>query len=66
VGRFTRIGIAAPEFMAPFVAVFEIACRTLIVLGILTRLAAIPLITTMLVAISATKTAQQRLLEHGP
>ena len=55
VGRFTRIGIPAPEFFAPFVAVFEIGCGTLVLLGLLTRFAAIPLIVIMLVAISATK-----------
>jgi uncharacterized membrane protein YphA (DoxX/SURF4 family) len=26
VGRFTKIGIPAPEFLAPFVGVCEIAC----------------------------------------
>jgi putative oxidoreductase len=55
VGRFTKIGIPAPQIMAPFVGVVEIVCGTLIILGLLTRLAAIPLIVDMLVAISATK-----------
>jgi len=41
--------------MAPFVGVIEIVCGTLIILGLLTRLAAIPLIIDMLVAISTTK-----------
>jgi putative oxidoreductase len=55
VGRFSKIGIPAPEFMAPFVAAFEIGCGTLILFGWLTRLAAIPLIIDMLVAIATTK-----------
>ena len=55
VGRFIKIGIPAPHVMAPFVGVIEIVCGTLIILGLLTRLAAIPLIIDMLVAISTTK-----------
>ena len=50
VARFT-----APEFTAKFVACFEIACGCLVLLGLLTRLAVIPLITIMLVAIATTK-----------
>lgn len=55
VGRFARIGIPFPEIMAPFVGVFEIGCGALIVLGLLTRLAAIPMIVNMTVAILSTK-----------
>ncbi len=55
VGRFIKIGLPEPEFLAYFVAVFEITCGILIVLGLLTRLAVIPTITIMLVAIFATK-----------
>jgi uncharacterized membrane protein YphA (DoxX/SURF4 family) len=55
VGRFIKIGIPAAQIMAPFVGVVEIVCGTLIILGLFTRLAAIPLIIDMLVAISATK-----------
>jgi len=55
VGRFIKIGIPAPEVMAPFVGVVEIVCGTLILLGFFTQLAAIPLIIDMLVAISTTK-----------
>jgi uncharacterized membrane protein YphA (DoxX/SURF4 family) len=54
-GRFAKIGLPAPEFLAPFVGTFEIVCGTLVLLGLLTRLAAIPLISVMLVAISSTK-----------
>jgi len=44
VGRFIKIGIPAPQVMAPFVGVIELVCGTLIILGLLTRLAAVPLI----------------------
>lgn len=55
VGRFVKIGIPLPAFSAPFVGVFEIACGALILLGLLTRLAAVPMIIDMMVAISTTK-----------
>ena len=62
-GRFAKIGIPAPEIMGPFVGVVEIACGTLVIIGLLTRLAAVPLIIDMLVAISSTKIPI--LLGHG-
>ena len=55
VGRFVKIGIPAPQVMAPFVGVVEIICGTLIILGLLTRFAAVALIIDMLVAIWTTK-----------
>ncbi len=63
VGRFVKIGIPAPEVMAPFVGVIEIVCGSMVLLGLLTRLAAIPLIIDMLVAIATTKIPM--LLERG-
>jgi uncharacterized membrane protein YphA (DoxX/SURF4 family) len=63
VRRFTKIGIPAPEVMSPFVGVVEIVCGALILIGLLTRLAAIPLIIDMLVAILSTKIPI--LLGHG-
>ncbi|HEU4508422.1 MAG TPA: DoxX family protein [Pyrinomonadaceae bacterium] len=54
-GRFAKIGIPSPDVMGPFVGVVEIVCGALILLGLLTRLAAIPLIINMLVAILSTK-----------
>jgi len=62
-GRFAKIGIPAPEVMAPFVGVVEIVCGLLILGGLLTRLAAVPLIVDMLVAIFSTKVPI--LLGHG-
>src|SRR5205085_9509641 len=41
VGRFAKIGIPAPEVMAPFVGVCEIVCGVLFLLGLLTRFAAV-------------------------
>ena len=55
VGRFAKIGLPAPGFLAPFVGSFEITCGALVLLGLFTRLAALPLIAIMLVAISTTK-----------
>ena len=54
-GRFEKIGLPSPEFLGSFVGSFEIVCGTLILLGLLTRLASIPLIIIMLVAIATTK-----------
>jgi uncharacterized membrane protein YphA (DoxX/SURF4 family) len=54
-GRFKKIGLPAPEFFGPFVGAFEITCGILILIGLFTRLAAIPLIIIMLVAIMTTK-----------
>jgi uncharacterized membrane protein YphA (DoxX/SURF4 family) len=55
VGRFAKIGIPAPQVLAPFVGVVEIVCGGLVLIGLLTRLAAVPLIIDMLVAIATTK-----------
>lgn len=55
VGRFTKIGIPSPEVLAPFVGCLEIVCGCFLLLGLLTRLAAVPLIVIMLVAITTTK-----------
>lgn len=54
-GRFERIGLPAAELLGPFVGATEITCGSLVLLGLLTRVAAVPLIVTMLVAIVTTK-----------
>jgi putative oxidoreductase len=54
-GRFAKIGIPFPEIMGPFVGTVEIICGALIILGLLTRLAAVPLIIIMIVALVSTK-----------
>lgn len=54
-GRFAKIGLPSPEVLAPFVASFEIVSGTMILFGLLTRVAAVPLLTIMSVAIYTTK-----------
>ena len=55
-GRFEKIGLTSPEFLGTFVGTFEIVCGALILIGLLTRLASIPTLIIMLVAIVTTKT----------
>src|SRR3954447_2455903 len=55
VGRFAKIGIPAPAFTGPFVGAVEIVCGALILLGLVTRLATIPLLVSMTVAVISTK-----------
>ncbi|MEP6717246.1 MAG: DoxX family protein [Terriglobia bacterium] len=55
VGRFAKIGIPDPSFTAPFVGVVEIVFGALIIVGLLTRLAAIPLLINISTAIATTK-----------
>ncbi len=54
-GRFTNIGLPNADFLGPFVGSFEIICGTLVLLGLVTRLAAVPLLTIISVAIITTK-----------
>jgi uncharacterized membrane protein YphA (DoxX/SURF4 family) len=54
-GRFANIGIPYPDLMGPFVGVVEIVSGALIIVGLFTRIAAIPLIIVMIVAIISTK-----------
>jgi uncharacterized membrane protein YphA (DoxX/SURF4 family) len=55
VGRFAKIGFANPSFWAYFTGSFEIVCGALILIGLLTRFAAIPLLIVMIVAFITTK-----------
>lgn len=55
VGRFEKIGIPAPSFSAPFVGAVEIVCGSLLLVGLATRLASIPLLINISVAIATTK-----------
>jgi len=54
-GRFARLGIPAPGLMANFVGVVEIAAGLLLAVGLATRVAAIPLLVDMLVALVTSK-----------
>ena len=55
VGRFQKIGIPAPQIMAPLVGAVEIVCGALLLIGLFSRLAAIPLLGVISVAIATTK-----------
>jgi len=55
VGRFVKIGIPWPQVMAPFVGVVEIVCGTLLLVGFLTRLATVPLLIDIAIALYSTK-----------
>ena len=55
VGRFVKIGIPWPQVMAPFVGLVEIVFGALLLVGFLTRLAAVPLLIDILVALYSTK-----------
>jgi uncharacterized membrane protein YphA (DoxX/SURF4 family) len=54
-GRFLKIGLPAPEFLAGFVGVTEITGGVLILFGLLVRPAAVALIVDMIVALLSTK-----------
>ena len=54
-GRFTRIGIPAPHVMGPVVGTFEIVCGLLVILGLWTRFASVPLLCVISTAIITTK-----------
>src|SRR5919204_4112841 len=52
---FTELGIPAPGFNAVLASSAELVCGVLILVGLFTRLAAIPLIVVMIVAIATAK-----------
>ena len=56
-GFFQELGIPAPAFNAVLVGYSELICGTLLVIGLLTRLATIPLVVSMVVAILTAKRA---------
>jgi uncharacterized membrane protein YphA (DoxX/SURF4 family) len=53
--RFAKIGLPAAATLSSFVSTVEIVGGALLVLGLFTRLAAIPLVIDMIVAIATTK-----------
>jgi uncharacterized membrane protein YphA (DoxX/SURF4 family) len=55
VFRFTRIGFPHPYFTAHSVGTFEVLCGILLLLGLWTRLASIPLLIVITTAIATTK-----------
>jgi putative oxidoreductase len=54
-GRFEKIGFNHPASWAYFTGTFEMACGILILIGLFTRLAAIPLFIIMIVSFITTK-----------
>ncbi|OBK44463.1 DoxX family protein [Mycobacterium kubicae] len=54
-GRFHKIGIPAATFLANLDGVIEIVCGTLVLLGLVTRLAVAPLLIDIVGAIVLTK-----------
>jgi putative oxidoreductase len=63
--RFTRIGFPYPLFTAHFVGTFEIICGLLVLIGLLTRLASIPLLIVICTAIATTKIPELFRPERG-
>ena len=55
VGRFAKIGLPSPEALAPFVGVVEIICGGLLLAGLLTRMASLPVLVVIATAIVTTK-----------
>jgi putative oxidoreductase len=55
IDYFSELGIPYPQYQAPFAAANEFLCGLLVLIGLATRVASIPLIVVMLVAI---RTAQ--------
>lgn len=54
-GRFEKIGFSDPAFWAAFTGTFEIICGTLVLIGLMTRFASIPLLIIMITAFVTTK-----------
>jgi putative oxidoreductase len=54
-GRFAKIGVPAPQIMGPLVGVCEVPCGTLLIIELVTRLAAIVHLIDISVAIISTK-----------
>jgi putative oxidoreductase len=61
--RFAKIGFSNPTFWSGFTGSFEIACGIMLIAGLLTRIASIPLLIIMAVAFVTTK--YPLLIEKG-
>jgi putative oxidoreductase len=61
--NFTALGIPAPEILTPFVSGVEFFGGVLLLLGLLTRFAAVPLMVVMVVAIISAKAGDIDSLE---
>lgn len=65
VNRFTRIGFPHPAFTAHFVGTFEIICGLLVLIGLWTRAASIPLLIIICTAIASTKLPELSRANQG-
>jgi putative oxidoreductase len=65
VARFARIGFPHPYFTAHFVGTFEIVCGSLVLLGLWTRPAAVPLLIVISTAIVTTKIPELSRANQG-
>ena len=63
--RFTRIGFPLPGFTAHFVGAVEITCGALVLIGLATRLASLPLLAIILTAIATTKIPELSRSDQG-
>lgn len=54
-GRFAKIGIPYPGFLGPLTGATELVCGALLIIGLFTRLAVVPLLVVIGVAIYSTK-----------
>jgi putative oxidoreductase len=63
--RFTRIGFPHPYFTAHFVGTFEIACGFLVLIGLWTQAAAVPLLIVISTAIVTTKIPELSRANQG-
>jgi putative oxidoreductase len=63
--RFTRIGFPHPYFTARFVGTFEIVCGLLLLMGLWTRAAAVPLLIVICTAIVTTKLPELSRANQG-
>ena len=65
VVRFTKIGFPYPYFTARFVGAFEIVCGLLLLIGLWTRAAAVPLLIVICTAIVTTKLPELSRANQG-
>jgi putative oxidoreductase len=65
VNRFTRIGFPTPALTAHFVGTFEMLCGVLVLVGLWTRFAAIPLLVVIATAIATTKLPELTRASQG-
>ena len=63
IENFRDWGIPAPEFLAPFASGVELVGGILLMVGLLTRFAAVPMMIVMAVAIASAKWSQVDSLE---